>query len=92
MNTPTKASVNLPERAQQVLRAHGNLIEAIKIVREEEGLGLKEAKDKVEAWIASQPELKQQLDARSREARGGFWVLGLVLLAGIAAAISFFKA
>ncbi len=92
MNAPIQGTVNLPERAQHVLRSTGSVIEAIKIVREAEGLGLKEAKDKVDAWVASQPELKQQLETRSREARGGFWVLGLVLLAGIVAAISFFRA
>lgn len=38
-------------RAQDLLR-QGRKIEAIKVVREETGLGLKEAKDLVESWEA----------------------------------------
>ena len=81
----------LPPRAQSVLQTEGNLIEAIKIVREAEGIGLKEAKDRVEAWIATQPVLKSQLETRSREARGGFWVLAIMVLVGCIAAFGYFS-
>lgn len=81
----------LPPRAQSVLRTEGNVIAAIKIVREAEGVGLKEAKDRVDAWLASQPELKAQLDTRSREARVGFWVLAILFAAGCAAAAGYFS-
>lgn len=79
----------LPPKAESVLRAHGNVIDAIKIVREVEGLGLKEAKDRVDAWLASQPELKAQLQARGKEARAGFLILAVVFAAGCAAAAWF---
>ncbi len=48
-NLPT----TLPPRAQQALAA-GKKIEAIKLVREEYGFGLKEAKDFVERFERSQ--------------------------------------
>jgi len=80
----------LPPKAESVLRAHGNVIEAIKIVREAEGLGLKEAKDRVDAWLASQPELQSQLQARGKEARAGFLVLAVIFAAGCVAAIGYF--
>ena len=91
MSFPSSDSAQIPERAQHVLRTEGHVIEAIKIVREAEGIGLKEAKERVEAWIATQPVLKQQLEVRAKEARGGYWVLLLMLLAGIAAAVVYFK-
>ncbi len=84
-------SAPLPPRAESVLRTEGNVIEAIKIVREEEGLALKEAKDRVDAWLATQPVLKAQLDTRSREARAGFWVLALLFAAGCVAAVGYFS-
>lgn len=80
----------LPPRAQSVLQDEGNIIEAIKIVREVEGIGLKEAKERVEKWLASQPELKQQLETRSREARAGFWLLALLFTGGCVAAVGYF--
>ncbi|MBL8518813.1 MAG: hypothetical protein JNM76_17745 [Betaproteobacteria bacterium] len=80
----------LPPRAQAVLRTEGNLIAAIKIVREETSCDLKDAKDRVDAWIATQPALKAQLDTRSREARAGFWVLAMLFAAGCVAALGYF--
>jgi hypothetical protein len=44
----------LPDNVQAVLRS-GNKIEAIKLLREQTGLGLKEAKDWVEAVQAGKP-------------------------------------
>ena len=81
----------LPPRAQSVLQTEGNLIEAIKIVRAAEGIGLKEAKERVEAWIDTQPVLKSQLATRSKEARGGFWVLAIMVLVGCIAAFGYFS-
>lgn len=60
---------------------------AITIVRQERKVGLKEAKELVEAYIGSQPALKKKLDqvlatAKKRIVR---WLIGfLVLAAGIA--------
>lgn len=41
----------------------GRKIEAIKLVREQQNLGLKEAKARVEAYIDSQPALKAEMQA-----------------------------
>jgi len=43
----------------------GNKIEAIKLVREETGLGLKEAKDLVERYLRDHPEVQVQFLRRS---------------------------
>jgi len=86
-----KPAADLPLKARTVLQTEGNLIEAIKIVREVEGIGLKEAKDRVEAWIATQPVLKSQLETRQKEARAGFWVLGIMVLVGCIAAFGYFS-
>jgi ribosomal protein L7/L12 len=40
---------------------HGNVIEAIKVVRHERNIGLKEAKGVIDAHIASEPALKKRL-------------------------------
>lgn len=76
-------SPNIPQAAIDALR-RGNKIEAIKILREEQHLGLKEAKGQVEAYVRSQPELQRKLDAMQAEAKQGCvrWVIiVLVLLA-----------
>lgn len=87
----TASVPDIPPRAQSVLQTEGNLIEAIKIVREAEGIGLKEAKERVEAWIDSQPVLKAQLETRRREAKAGFWVLAILFAAGCVAALGYFS-
>jgi hypothetical protein len=58
--------MDLPANAIEHLR-HGRKIEAIKIVREATGLGLKEAKDAVEAYVRRNPMLAEQY----ANARGG---------------------
>ncbi|MDP1946882.1 MAG: ribosomal protein L7/L12 [Nitrospirota bacterium] len=40
----------------------GDVIGAIKVVRVERNLGLKEAKDLVDAYIRSQPSLRQKME------------------------------
>jgi ribosomal protein L7/L12 len=73
----------LPETAIAALH-RGNKIEAIKLVREASGLGLKEAKDAVEAYVKTQPVLSSKM--ASAQAEGGrtllMW-LGGIVLAGI---------
>lgn len=64
----------------------GNKIEAIKLVRVERNLGLKEAKDVVEDYLSGQPDLQSALtDAQGEAKRGAVvWVavlLGLAILA-----------
>jgi ribosomal protein L7/L12 len=46
----------------------GDMIGAIKVVRVERNLGLKEAKDLVDAYIRSQPSLRQKLAQAQAEA------------------------
>lgn len=74
--TPT-----LSARAEAALR-NGNKIEAIKIIREELGLGLKEAKDLVDAYEAADPVLKSRLESKSVNVKRGPL---LIFLAGVLA-------
>lgn len=55
----------VPPQALASLR-RGNLIEAIKHTRDATGLGLKEAKDTVEAYLAQNPHARQQFDTSTR--------------------------
>lgn len=85
LNKPGR-TVDLPKAAVEALW-NGNVIGAITIVRQERKVGLKEAKEQVDAYISSQPALKKKLDqvlatAKTRMVR---WLIGfLVLAAGIA--------
>ena len=81
---PRRAS-DLPKAAVEALW-HGNVIEAIKVVRQERNIGLKEAKDLVDAYLASQPALKKKMDQVLATAQQRFirWLIGfLALVAGI---------
>jgi ribosomal protein L7/L12 len=64
----------------------GNKIEAIKRLREERGIGLKEARDMVDGYVAGHPGLKRKFDAQQAEAMRGFllWLAGLIALATVA--------
>ena len=64
----------------------GNKIEAIKIVRVERNLGLKEAKDCVEDYVRRDPSLKRKMEEVQAEAKKGFMFWLVVLLALGAAA------
>ena len=65
----------------------GNLIEAIKITREETGLGLKDAKDVVDAYLAGNPAVKQRYEAAAA-AQSAIFKRILLLVVAIAAAIA----
>jgi hypothetical protein len=86
MSNKSRRSPDLPKAAVDALW-QGNVIGAITIVRQERKVGLKEAKEQVDAYIGSQPALKKKLDqvlatAKTRMVR---WLIGfLVLAAGIA--------
>lgn len=67
----------------------GNTIEAIKIVRLDRNLGLKESKDLVDAYLKSRPDLQRQLEAAQAEARQGF-VRWLVIFLALAAMTAYF--
>ncbi|HKU51522.1 MAG TPA: hypothetical protein VJQ25_03565, partial [Nitrospira sp.] len=58
-NKPRRSS-DLPKPAVDALW-HGNVIEAIKVVRHERNIGLKEAKGVIDAHIASEPALKKKI-------------------------------
>lgn len=60
MQDPTQAST-LSNAAVELLW-RGDVIGAIKVVRAERNLGLKEAKDLVDAYIRSQPSLRQKME------------------------------
>ena len=60
----------------------GNKIEAIKIVRQEWGVDLKDAKDAVEAYIKTQPGLAATMQEAAASSKRGCvtWLLVLALL------------
>jgi ribosomal protein L7/L12 len=70
----------------------GDVIGAIKVVRVERNLGLKEAKDLVDVYIRSQPSLRQKME----QAQAEMWQklkrgLLVALLFAAAAAYFFFQ-
>ena len=78
----------LPARAVAALR-EGRAIDAIKAVREVEGLDLRQAQARVAAYLDSEPALQKRLDERHREFRkrliGWVLVVDAVILAALAA-------
>jgi len=64
----------------------GNKIEAIKLVRVERNLGLKDAKDAVEDYVRGQPDLQSALaDAQGEGKRSAVvWLAVLLALAVLA--------
>lgn len=77
------AAPALPLAAITALRA-GNKIEAIKVVRIERNTGLKEAKDIVEDYLQSQPELKSAFaNAQSEDSRSGLLGIAMLVIIGL---------
>jgi hypothetical protein len=64
------------------LLQEGRLADAIKVVRQGEGLGLKDAKARVDAHLSREPLLRAQLDAQRSAARRKFffWFVAVDLL------------
>lgn len=80
--TTHKDSAALPAAAVAALN-RGNKIEAIKLLREERSIGLKEAKDIVDHYVASHPALEAKLQSESN--RGCLlWLAGLIAIATVA--------
>ena len=75
----------LPAEAVAALQ-RGNKIEAIKIVRMERKIDLKDAKDTVEAYVASQPALQASMTKAERVGTAALlrWVV-IIVLAGLIA-------
>jgi hypothetical protein len=84
-NRPNR-SPDLPKAAIDALW-QGNVIGAIKVVRQERHIGLNESRSVVDAYIASQPTLKKKMDKVLATAQRRFlaWLIALLILAaGIA--------
>ncbi len=83
-NTPEHRSNTLPPDAIAALN-RGNKIEAIKIVRVARHIGLKQSKELVDTYLATQPALQRKIEMKQTEARRGclIWVVSLAL-AGVA--------
>lgn len=91
MTTEPSQSSSFPDAAVEKLW-RGDVIAAIKVVRVERNLGLKEAKDLVDAYIRSQPTLRQKME----QAQAEMWQklkrgLLVALLFSAAAAYFFFQ-
>lgn len=69
----------LPPEAVAALH-QGNKIEAIKLVRERQGVDLKEAKQRVEQYLRTEPSVQasyEEMRSRSGGGRGWLWVIAL---------------
>ena len=84
----TSGPLQLPPTAVAALE-QGNTIEAIKIVRLERGLDLKDSKDLVDAYLKGRPDLQRRLEAAQAEARQGF-VRWLTIFFALAALLAYF--
>ena len=89
-NRNTSATPGLSAAAVAALR-RGNKIEAIKLVREERNIGLKEAKDAVEDHMRTQPDLQSALANAQGEAKRSA-VVWIAVLAGLAVLAYYFFA
>lgn len=76
----------LPLEAVTLLQ-EGQVIAAIKVLRQTEALGLKAAKDRIDAYLSREPLLRAQLQLRQAAARRKFffWLLVVgLMIAGAA--------
>jgi hypothetical protein len=76
----------LPLEAVTLL-SEGKVIDAIKSVRAAEGLGLKEAKQRVDEHVAQDPILRVQIETQQRAMRRKFFLWFLVVDLSIAAGV-----
>ena len=63
----------------------GNKIEAIKIVRKDRGVDLKEAKDIVEQHVETHPGLQMQMGSAQAASRQGFlpWFMAVIIIGAL---------
>ena len=88
MTTEPTQSSTLPNAAVELLW-RADVIGAIKVVRVERSLRLKEAKDMVDAYLRSQPSLRQKME----QAQAEMWQKqkrGLIVALVVAAAAAYF--
>jgi N-formylglutamate amidohydrolase len=85
---PADAVPPLPARAAAALR-EARTLDALKALREVEGLDLAAAKARLDAYLAANPALKKRLDERQREFRkrliGWVLVVDAIVIAAVAA-------
>ena len=72
----------LPPEAVAALQ-QGNKIEAIKLVREAQKLDLKDAKDKVDAYVKNDPVLQQKFASAQAETKGSLVRWLIIIAVGI---------
>ena len=85
MDQKSNSHPELPGEAIAAL-TRGSKIDAIKSVRIARGVGLKEAKDIVEQFLATSPQVKSRMAAANKEsARNGISVLLLIAALGLLA-------
>jgi ribosomal protein L7/L12 len=91
MQTESGADRPLPAAAAAALST-GHMIDAIKYVREAEALGLMEAKQRIEAFVARDPVLKAQVAEQQSQMRRKLikWALVVDALLIVAFAWYFF--
>jgi hypothetical protein len=70
----------LPQTAVAALR-QGHMIEAVKLVRLEQNIGLREAKEQVDAYLRDQPVLRSRIEHTQADAREGLfrWLMFLFI-------------
>jgi len=81
----SNATPQLPVAALTALR-QGNKIEAIKLIREQQGIGLKEAKNRVDDYLNSQPARQSSVASAQSEAkrRSLLWLAPIVAISLLA--------
>jgi hypothetical protein len=84
---PPGRLVNIPPDAVSAL-SRGRLIDAIKATRVATGLGLKESKEAVEAYLAAHPNVNRQYQEAAALAKGPLrWLVVAIVLVVIVAAV-----
>lgn len=85
-STNSRGNVQIPLQAVSALH-QGSLIDAIKRTREATGLGLKEAKEAVENYLAAHPNTNEQFRAARGSGSGTARVMIIVGVIAAAAAV-----
>lgn len=88
MREATPRPQDAPELSANAVHAltRGRIVEAIKLLREERGIGLKEAKQAVDRHLMAHPALRRKIQSQREEALRGclLWIAVLIALAFIA--------
>jgi len=78
----TTEPIHLPHKAIQALKK-GNKIQAIKWVRTEKSMCLKEAREQVENFLRQHPDLKKKYKSRAEGPKGLYILMSLMALAAL---------